>query len=109
MRSADPYYQSKAWKSLRLAVLRRDLYTCVVPGCGQPAFAVDHIKARRQGGADTFDNLRSLCKVHDHEVKEDKHGRRGHAGQLRVKGFYPDGSPRDPCHAWYKGHGGSIT
>jgi len=96
LRPADPYYQTKAWKRLRRAVLRRDLYTCVVPGCGQPAFAVDHIKARRQGGPDTFDNLRSLCKAHDHEVKEDKHGRRGHAGELRVKGFYPDGSPAIP-------------
>ncbi len=100
---SDPFYRTKKWKHLRAAALRRDLYTCIVPGCGQPAYAVDHIKARRAGGTDTLDNLRSLCKPHDHAVKETSTGERGNAGVLVVKGFYADGTPRDPSHPWYTG------
>ena len=103
--SRDPYYKSKHWKGLRAEALRRDLYTCVVPGCGQPAYAVDHILARRAGGADALHNLRSLCKAHDHAIKETNTGKRGNAGVLVVKGFFADGTPRDPSHPWYTGGG----
>jgi 5-methylcytosine-specific restriction endonuclease McrA len=111
MKKADPYYKTRAWQLLRKAALRRDLYTCVVPGCGQPAYAVDHIKARRAGGADALWNLRSLCKAHDHAVKETSTGERGNAGMLVVKGCFADGSPRDPSHPWFTGGpgGGSNT
>lgn len=107
MKKPDPYYKTKAWQLLRKAALRRDLYTCVVLGCGQPAYAVDHIKARRAGGADHLDNLRSLCKAHDHAVKETKTGERANAGKLVVKGCFADGTPRDPSHPWFTGGGGS--
>lgn len=100
---ADSYYKTKAWLSLRKAALRRDLYTCVVPGCGQPAYAVDHVKRRRDGGADTLDNLRSLCTAHDHAVKEGRDGKRGNQGKLVVKGCFADGTPRDPSHPWFTG------
>jgi 5-methylcytosine-specific restriction endonuclease McrA len=100
---ADRYYKTKTWQHLRAAVLRRDLFTCVVPGCGQPAYAVDHIKRRRDGGADAMWNLRSLCKAHDHAVKEGKAGKRGNAGALVVKGCFADGTPRDPSHPWFTG------
>jgi 5-methylcytosine-specific restriction endonuclease McrA len=106
---ADPYYKTKAWQSLRKAVLRRDLFTCVVPGCGRPAYAVDHIKARRAGGADALWNLRSLCKDHDHAVKETRTGERANAGKLVVKGCFADGSPRDPLHPWFTGGAGVRT
>jgi 5-methylcytosine-specific restriction endonuclease McrA len=99
----DPYYNTRDWHDLRIAALRRDLWTCVVPGCGQPAYAVDHIIARRAGGTDTLENVRSLCKAHDHSVKETHTGERANAGQLRVKGCYADGSPRDPSHPWFRG------
>jgi 5-methylcytosine-specific restriction endonuclease McrA len=103
MKRADPYYKTKAWQLLRKAALSRDLYTCVVPGCEQPAFAVDHIIARRSGGADRLDNLRSLCKEHDHAVKETRSGERANAGKFTVKGSFADGSPRDPLHPWFTG------
>lgn len=101
----DPFYKTARWQRLRKARLRLDMFTCVVPGCGQPAFAVDHVKRRRDGGTDTLDNLRSLCKAHDHAVKEGRDGKRGNAGKLVVKGCYPDGSPRDPSHPWHTGRG----
>lgn len=103
MKRADPYYKTRAWQLLREAALRRDLYTCVVPGCGQQAQVVDHVVARRAGGADHLDNLRSLCKEHDHTVKERSTGQRANAGKLTVKGFFADGTPRDPSHPWFTG------
>jgi 5-methylcytosine-specific restriction endonuclease McrA len=109
---SDPYYKTKHWRDLRAAALRRDMFTCVVPGCDQPAVVVDHIVARRAGGRDTLDNVRSLCKAHDHAVKETRTGERANAGRFVVKGCFADGSPRDPSHPWFtggQGEGGSIT
>jgi len=63
---SDPVYKTKRWKRLRAAVLRRDLYTCVLPGCGQPASVVDHIAARR---AEALNILRSLCKPAGKDVR----------------------------------------
>ena len=103
MKKADPYYKTKHWKSLRAERLRMDMHTCVVPGCNQPAYAVDHVRARRAGGADAIDNLRSLCKPHDHAVKEGRSGERGNQGKLGIKGCFVDGTPRDPMHPWFTG------
>jgi 5-methylcytosine-specific restriction endonuclease McrA len=94
----DPYYHSKEWKQLRTAAFARDHDTCVVPGCNQRAIAVDHIKARKAGGADQLGNLRSLCKQHDNQVKEYKGKRRNTA--FKVTGARADGSPLDPNHHW---------
>jgi 5-methylcytosine-specific restriction endonuclease McrA len=99
----DPYYKSKHWHRLRAAALKRDHKTCVVPGCGQRAVVVDHIKRRRDGGADVLANVRSLCREHDQQVKERPNGQRANAGKLVVKGCLADGSPRDPLHPWYTG------
>jgi len=61
---------------------------------------VDHIKARRAGGTDALDNLRSLCKPHDHAIKtptgrkaqESRSGFRQFAGTLiGDKGAEPSG------------------
>jgi 5-methylcytosine-specific restriction endonuclease McrA len=52
---------SKHWRQLRARRLAIDKGMCVVPGCGQRANTVDHIKRRRDGGADTIANTRSLC------------------------------------------------
>jgi hypothetical protein len=109
---SDPFYNSRTWRWLRQQCLIRDLMTCTVPGCGQLARVVDHIIARRDGGPDTLDNLRSLCTYHDHQIKENANGKRANDGVAIVKGCFPDGTPRDPNHPWYtggpKGKGGSI-
>lgn len=64
VRSAD-YYRSAEWFAMRQAVLLRDEYTCRV--CGKVITSmpqVDHIVPRRDGGADTMDNLQTLCPRH---------------------------------------------
>lgn len=99
----DPYYKSEHWRRLRTAALKRDRNTCVVRGCGQRAVVVDHIKRRRDGGADVLANVRSLCREHDQQVKERPNGQRANAGKLVVRGCFPDGSPRDPNHPWFTG------
>jgi len=58
---SDPYYQTAAWRKLRAQRLAIDGGICVVPGCNRKANTVDHIKRRRDGGADALPNLRSLC------------------------------------------------
>lgn len=107
----DPFYRTTQWATLRQRVLRRDGYVCVVPGCRAPAKVVDHIISRTQGGTDTPDNLRSLCTLHDNQIKErpgDKQRKRNgiHSTMCDV-----DGMPLDPSHPWFRkeknpgGHG----
>jgi 5-methylcytosine-specific restriction enzyme A len=64
------FYNSKAWKVIRLAALARDGYKCVQcykeKGITIPAEEVDHILELRDRfdlRAD-LDNLNSLCKFH---------------------------------------------
>ena len=87
---------------MRAARLRLDHHVCVVPGCGAAAIVVDHIVPRYRGGSDTLNNLRSLCRVHDNQIKE-RPGRseRGYGGEFRT-GCDVDGRPKDPSHPWYR-------
>lgn len=73
----DPFYTSTDWRKLRLAVLRRDRYTC--RDCGQkclgkkknmPAPHVDHVinRKKRPDLALNAANLRTLCPA-CHNVK----------------------------------------
>jgi len=48
-------------------------------------------------------NLRTLCGVHDAQVKETRDGRRSNNGQLRAIGCDASGFPLDPSHHWRKG------
>lgn len=55
------------WERLRKAVLQRDRYLCqpcleATPSRLTPATAVDHIRAKANGGTDDLDNLRSICR-----------------------------------------------
>jgi 5-methylcytosine-specific restriction endonuclease McrA len=98
--SADPYYQTPHWRQLRAARLKLDRHVCVVPGCGHRATTVDHILRRRDGGSDTIDNTRSLCKRHDGQVKEGADGKRKSGGKLTAIGCNAQGLPNDPAHWW---------
>jgi len=99
-RVSDPYYRTSHWLKLRAAALKRDRNTCTVPGCHQRATYVDHIVPRKQGGADALHNLRSLCAMHDNQIRQDASGKRRSGGILR--GCHADGSPVDPNHPWHK-------
>ena len=53
------------WRNrIRPAVLERDNYTCIEPGCGAPATEVDHIVPKHKGGTDDPANLQSVCRRH---------------------------------------------
>ena len=91
---ADPFYRSPLWLRLRALALKRDGYMCTVPGCGAKATHVDHIQRRKAGGADALFNLRSLCRLHDGQVKELPNGKRRNDGKFRLLGCDADGWPR---------------
>ncbi|HLO74856.1 MAG TPA: HNH endonuclease [Magnetospirillum sp.] len=94
----DPWYKSPAWRAARAQRLALDRHTCTVPGCGRPAVVVDHTKPRSLAMSD----LRSLCRLHDNQVKEDATGRRRSGGRFSVPGCDADGMPLDPNHPWRK-------
>ena len=96
----DTFYRSDLWRALCAVVHRRSGGRCEVPGCDRPGKVVDHIKPRRQGGADHPSNLRHLCRLHDNQVKEDRWGKRKRGGVLTVPGCRADGMPLDPNHWW---------
>lgn len=75
-KAAEPFYLSPEWRALRLRVLARDRFRCAAPGCARRACVVDHIVSRKAGGADAEHNLRSFCRTHDNQAKEDPLGRR---------------------------------
>lgn len=53
-----------SWDKLRLVILKRDKYLCQpcrAKGVLTPATAVDHIKAKANGGTDDPGNLRAIC------------------------------------------------
>ena len=87
-KTADPFYFSAEWATLKAACFKRDGGQCTIPGCGKAAVIPDHIISRRRwfaerlpGSPDTLDNLRSLCREHDNRFKEDHTGaRRGGGG-----------------------------
>lgn len=59
------------WRRIRVAVFARDGRVCQVPLadgeiCGDYAATVGHIRARLDGGADTFANLRAECARHNY-------------------------------------------
>src|ERR1035437_7803157 len=97
---SDPFYCTTAWHRLRAAALDRDRYTCTVPGCGDKAKCVDHVVSRRAGGPDILGNLRSLCAMHDGQIKEDSSGNRKSDGNPYLRGCDGTGNPLDPDNWW---------
>lgn len=104
---SDPYYRTPAWRALRTARLRFDNGMCTAPGCGKRAVVVDHVRARRGGGADHLANLRSLCDLHDRQVKELPNGKRRNGGVFRD--VDASGQPIDANHPWNAGGRSIIT
>ena len=62
---------TRAWRTVREAVLARDGHRCVV--CGAPATEVDHLVAVSAGGGDGPANLRAVCRGHNPRGR-DRHG-----------------------------------
>jgi len=98
----DPYYRTRDWQALCEIVRRRSGGICEVPACDRPGKVVDHVTSRRNGGADTAENLRHLCRSHDNEIKENASGKRRSGGVLSLPGCDADGQPLDPGHWWNK-------
>jgi HNH endonuclease len=97
------YYQTQEWRDLREFVLERDNYTCTAPHCGEPAHVVDHIKARKAGGPDHPNNLRSLCDLHDKRIKERRAGDASRPqGGVLTPPCDANGYPLDPDHPWHR-------
>ena len=74
---AKAFYNSKAWKETRQAVITRDRGRCQL--CGKAGNEVDHIKELTEeniNNAETalnLKNLRLLChKCHTHKTREEK-------------------------------------
>lgn len=99
MKPTDPFYATERWRALRIRVLRRDRWRCVL--CGAPVHArkaarIDHIKPRRQHPELAWDerNLRTLCVRCDNQRHAEKS--RGTVDH----GAHTNGQPRDPAHWW---------
>lgn len=103
----NAYYQSAHWRALKRATHERDGWRCTVPGCGSTAGLVcDHIRTRpnvdHATALDVITNTRTLCGVHDRQIKEQRGGARRRDGKPVVQGCKPDGSPLDPGHPWFR-------
>jgi hypothetical protein len=62
--------------ALRRRVMRRDGGRCQVPGCRHAVFTdVHHLRPRSEGGANTLENLVTLCSAHHRAI---------HRGELVV-------------------------
>jgi 5-methylcytosine-specific restriction protein A len=96
----DLFYKSAEWKSARRARKRFDKWRCTVPGCGRTDITVDHIVPGSRSLR--LEDLRSLCKEHDNQVKENKDGIRRSDGKFIVHGCDINGKPLDPNHSWNK-------
>jgi 5-methylcytosine-specific restriction endonuclease McrA len=100
--TTDPFYFSPAWRALRLLVLRRDRWRCVVCGAGvwaRGAARVDHIKPRRTHPDLELvsDNCRTLCTLHDAQAHRERGPGRapvvGRVERFTLRGVGADGWP----------------
>jgi len=98
----DRFYQTREWQQLRLFVLRRDRWRCVM--CGARVHAkgcarIDHIRELKEAPHLARDpkNLRTLCTRCDAQRHADK-GRKVHGDY----GATVTGQPRERGHWWNK-------
>jgi 5-methylcytosine-specific restriction endonuclease McrA len=90
---------------LREQCFRRDDGRCTVAGCPMPGTVADHIETRPDvpysTPQDVLENLRTLCKSHDAQVKERRRGQaltRKQSGNFRLRGCDVEGWPLEPMH-----------
>jgi hypothetical protein len=77
--------------AIRRSVLRRDGGRCRVPGCRHATFVdVHHLVSRSEGGANTTENLVTLCSAHHRAVHRGKVVAQGPAPDVRF--FHADGT-----------------
>lgn len=83
----NAYYRTKEWRKLRDLVVANG---CMICGRTQheTRMIAHHIKPRKDGGLDTFDNLAPLCHHHHNQVEG--HIRSGRRSQLvaRVEQYH---------------------
>jgi 5-methylcytosine-specific restriction endonuclease McrA len=75
-RRGSKHYDRRAWRDrMRPRILARDP---ICKLCGQAASTeVDHIRPMTEGGEDTEDNLRGVCKqCHSKRTRQDQNQRR---------------------------------
>lgn len=103
-------YDTRRWKRVKARQLAREPFcrACASDGIETLAQEVDHVLPVEQGGAPfATDNLQSLCSTH-HSIKTGAFDKQGKSWtEWEYRGCFPDGSPRDPEHPWYRG--GSIN
>lgn len=103
-KATDKFYLSREWRVVRLIVLRRDGYRCVI--CRRDVSAsgearVDHVKPRATHPELSLvvENLRTLCTTCDSNSHREK--RNGSAVRdSRFTGCDIAGRPFDPDHVW---------
>lgn len=103
------FYQTRAWKATRRAVLQRDLYLCAICGIdvsGVGAARVDHIKPRSSHPELSLDtaNLRTLCTLHDAQAHREKGAWRSNPTErderFESRGCDARGWPLTNAHPW---------
>lgn len=105
---ADPFYLTPAWRALRIVILKRDGFRCVICKAdvsAKGAARVDHIKPRSTHPdlAMTHSNLRTLCSTCDSQAhRERTRGPTLQRDERFVIGGIDavTGLPRDPNHPW---------
>lgn len=100
------FYDTSRWQTCRKMHLSRQP---ICEGCEtRPSEHVDHVVPVTKGGAVwQSSNWQALCQdCHNAKTGAERAGKTWTAPKLR--GCFPDGSPRDPAHPWWTG-GGSIT
>lgn len=60
--------ENVVWYETKAAVIKRDGYKCTNCSRQDVPFDVHHIKARKDGGTDEMDNLRTLCEDCHHQT-----------------------------------------
>ncbi len=102
-RKPDAFYTSPEWRELRIYVLRRDRWRCVL--CGRAVHhkgmaRVDHIRPRREAPELAMEatNLRTLCPTCDNQ----RHAEKGRKPGSVQPGANLRGQPHDPNHWWNK-------